>query len=384
MKNAEHNGTRRKIAVIVLSSCLLVTAILAFLFIRHRRAYAVTDAVFVRAENLVTLGFEDVSGRLLKLNKTEGAEVKKGEVLAAIDPEKYKLEVEKTERELASTKKFLESRQIALSRLRVEIPIREEIAQQKVENLKKEISSFEASAEALSSRIEQLKRDKNRFISLYKARAVAKRRAEQTDTEFKAKLAEEKGICEHIAAMRASLEAAIKEVAIAKAERKRIRETEKRVDALRQRVAALSSALDSARRRLADCTIKSPINGRIAKKFASVGDVISPGTPVYALVNPADVYVLVLLEETKLKGVEKGCQASIKLDAYPDQNFKGTVTQVLPASAATFALIPRDISAGEFTKVSQRIPVKIRITEGNTSLLRVGLGGEAEIRRKES
>ena len=62
--------------------------------------------------------------------------------------------------------------------------------------------------------------------------------------------------------------------------------------------------------------------------------------------------------------------------------FEGVVEEISPASAATFALVPRDISAGEFTKVVQRIPVKIRIKKGNLSLLRVGMGGRVEIKRE--
>jgi membrane fusion protein (multidrug efflux system) len=91
--------------------------------------------------------------------------------------------------------------------------------------------------------------------------------------------------------------------------------------------------------------------------------------------------VEVLLEESKLKGVQKGCKAYVRLDAYPNKVFEGVVEEISPASAATFALVPRDVSAGEFTKVVQRIPVKIRLTKGDMSLLRVGMGGEVEIRR---
>ncbi|RUM88989.1 MAG: hypothetical protein DSZ24_02330, partial [Thermodesulfatator sp.] len=114
----------------------------------------------------------------------------------------------------------------------------------------------------------------------------------------------------------------------------------------------------------------------------AVGDVVGPGEPVYAVVDFSKLYVLVLLEETKLRGVRPGCEARIRIDAYPGVDFRGVVTAVLPATAAKFALVPRDISAGEFTKVAQRVPVKIRITQGPVKLLRVGLGGEVEIRRE--
>ena len=105
---------------------------------------------------------------------------------------------------------------------------------------------------------------------------------------------------------------------------------------------------------------------------------------VYAVLDPQNIYIIALLEENKLDGVTPGDPVVIRIDAYPDQKYKGIVSQVLPASAATFALAPRDISAGEFTKVAQRIPVRINITEGDISLLQVGLSGEVEIRRSGS
>ena len=90
----------------------------------------------------------------------------------------------------------------------------------------------------------------------------------------------------------------------------------------------------------------------------------------------------VLLEETKLKGVRKGSKAYVRLDAYQGLVLEGEVEEISPASAATFALAPRDVSAGEFTKVVQRIPVKIKLKTEDKKLLRVGMGGRVEIKRQ--
>ena len=103
---------------------------------------------------------------------------------------------------------------------------------------------------------------------------------------------------------------------------------------------------------------------------------------VYSLVDPGDIHVVALLEEQKLAGVVPAAPVQITIDAYPGEAYEGVVESILPTSAATFALAPRDISAGEFTKVAQRIPVRIRITAGDTARLRVGMGGEVEIRRQ--
>jgi membrane fusion protein (multidrug efflux system) len=140
--------------------------------------------------------------------------------------------------------------------------------------------------------------------------------------------------------------------------------------------------LDNEKRNIAACSLRSSIDGRVAKQYVSPGDIVSPTSAIYAVLDPKSLYVVALLEENKLKGVIPGDTVNITVDAYPNQKYKGVVRQVLPASAATFALAPRDISAGEFTKVAQRIPIRIDITQGDISVLQVGLSGEVEIRRE--
>ncbi len=90
-----------------------------------------------------------------------------------------------------------------------------------------------------------------------------------------------------------------------------------------------------------------------------------------------------LLEEDKLKGVKVGNKVIFRPDAFKNAEFVGKVIEISPASAATFALVPRDVSAGEFTKVVQRIPVKIELIEGPIELLRVGIGGSVKIERSK-
>ena len=114
----------------------------------------------------------------------------------------------------------------------------------------------------------------------------------------------------------------------------------------------------------------------------SEGEVVRPGQFVYAIYDPGDIYVLVFLEETKLGGVEEGAKVRIKIDAYPREEFWGVVESIGRSTASKFALIPRDVTAGEFTKVAQRIPVKVKVVKGRTELLRVGVSGEVEIEKK--
>jgi len=194
-------------------------------------------------------------------------------------------------------------------------------------------------------------------------------------------IGERDSLIKKLYALNDQLSAAKKQIALAVVDRRSIKEIEKEINALDKEIASLKARLKNAELNLRYCKLKSPIDGRVAKKYVSVGDVVSPGIPVYALIDPKDIYILVLLEETKLKGVKPGCPARIKIDAYPDLEYRGVVKEILPASAAKFALVPRDISAGEFTKVVQRMQVKVKITEGDISKLVVGMGGEIEIKR---
>ncbi len=378
---------RQKPAGKTVAATILVISVLALLFmavrfVRHRMAYAVTDAVFVRTDSLVTIGFDRVSGRLAVMNKKEGDAVRQGEVLAAIDPAVYRLRVKRLAAELAEARQDKAGLDILLDRLRQETKLNEAIAAGRVEELSRQRASLLAQAGALQTETKQLARDRQRLERLYKVKAVSQTRAETIDTDLVSKQKMEKSVEEQAKAVEASMATARNRVKLARTGRLRIPETAKKIQALADKIKGLAAALATAQHDLGNCELKSPINGRVAKRFLTVGSIVSPKKAVLSLVNPHDVYILALLEEGKLHGVEPGAAVNISIDAYPDRKFRGRVEDILPATAATFALAPRDISAGEFTKVSQRIPVRISITSGDTSLLRVGLGGEVEIKRQ--
>ncbi len=372
---------KKRFAVFVLIGMVLFLLVYGILMIRHRMQYAITDAVFVDTENINNVGFQKVNGKIIKMTKLEGDRVRKGELLAEIDPRNYQILVEELRSRIASKKNKRDKLKITLSKTIETLNIREGIAKDRVKQVKNDISSLKKKIASLDARIAQLKRDVRRYKELYKKGAVAKRTYEKIETELIANQRERDALVKRLYALRDQLSMAKKEIALVIADRKSIEELKKNIKALDKEIASIKAALKNAKLNLRYCRLFSPINGRVAKKYASVGDVVSPSTPVYALIDPKDIYILVLLEETKLNGVKPGCPAKVKIDAYPDSEYKGVVTEILPASAAKFALVPRDISAGEFTKVVQRMQVKVRITSGDISKLVVGMGGEIEIKR---
>lgn len=109
--------------------------------------------------------------------------------------------------------------------------------------------------------------------------------------------------------------------------------------------------------------IYSPVNGIIGKRNAQEGALIQAGTPLLSIVPSSDIWVEANFKETQLSGILKGQVVTISLDAYPDQEIKGVVDSFSPATGAEFALLPPENATGNFTKIVQRVPVKITIPD---------------------
>ena len=107
--------------------------------------------------------------------------------------------------------------------------------------------------------------------------------------------------------------------------------------------------------------IRAPQDGTIAKRWVWVGDVVTPGQSLYTMYDLDDVWVLARLEETKLENVRLGDRVKIHVDAYPGYEFHGEVFTIKGAAASNFTLVPQNNATGNYTKVEQRIPIKITI-----------------------
>ncbi len=374
--------THKKFAVFVLVLVTVVLLVLLARFVWHRHLYAVTNAVFVETDSLVFVSFDKVGGKIERLHKEEGERVAPGELLAELDSTNYELKAEALREAISGLKRRVEALELEITRAEKDLEIRERKLKKELERLKWKRKALLKEVQALEIQISQLERDFSRTKRLFEKELVPKRRVEELETRLEVTKKKKEGLLLSVKGLEAAIESLKKDVELVKNAKKGIRAKRKELEALRHQVNSKKRSLEDVEILVENCRLKSPVSGYIAKKFHSVGDVVGPGEPVYAVVDFSKLYVLVLLEETKLRGVVPGCEAKIKIDAYPGVEFKGVVEAVLPATAAKFALVPRDVSAGEFTKVAQRIPVKIRIIEGDVSLLRVGLGGEVEIRRK--
>ncbi len=118
---------------------------------------------------------------------------------------------------------------------------------------------------------------------------------------------------------------------------------------------------------LENCTITSPVAGKVAKRWVLPGDVVQPGQPIFSVYDRAETWVTANLEETSLKDLRLNQDVSIAVDSYPGKNFYGKVFQIGGSTAAQFSLIPPNNASGNFTKITQRVPVKISIAESRGS-----------------
>jgi len=125
-------------------------------------------------------------------------------------------------------------------------------------------------------------------------------------------------------------------------------------------------------------SVRAPLNSVVVARTGYVGGTVAPGQPIYALVDPGQISVKANIEETKVARVQPGQSVEVHVDAL-DRSFEGRVEAITPASAATFSLLPQQNVAGNFTKVTQLVPVKISVDTGGV-LLPVGTSVEVRIR----
>jgi membrane fusion protein, multidrug efflux system len=129
-------------------------------------------------------------------------------------------------------------------------------------------------------------------------------------------------------------------------------------------LAAARVVLESARLQLSYGTIVAPASGLVSKRSAEPGQLLQPGQPLLTIVADSDVYVSANFKETQLSGIARGKPVVIDVDAYGDCEARGEVDSIGGATGSQFSLIPPDNATGNFTKVVQRVSVRIRIVEG--------------------
>jgi membrane fusion protein (multidrug efflux system) len=154
---------------------------------------------------------------------------------------------------------------------------------------------------------------------------------------------------------------------------------------VRSKYEAIAAQVAQAQLNLENTKIKAPADGIIAKKSVEIGQLANPGVPLLGFVEAHDRWVVANFKETDLGGIHLGNEARVNVDALSGRTFKGHVESISPATGATFTLLPPDNATGNFTKVVQRVPVRIKIDEVSDDdilLLRAGLSADVKVKKK--
>lgn len=167
--------------------------------------------------------------------------------------------------------------------------------------------------------------------------------------------------------------------------------TQERLDAAQAQYRSLTEKLKAAEvsikqseENFSHTQIKAPTDGKIAKKSIEVGMSVNAGQPLMGFVAGGDRWVIANFKETELAGIEPGKMAKVSVDAVSGKTFVGVVDSISPSTGAAFSLLPPDNAVGNFTKVVQRVPVKIKLlnlSEADVRLLQAGLSAEVSVKR---
>jgi membrane fusion protein (multidrug efflux system) len=283
-----------------------------------------TDDAYVRAYN-TTLGAK-VSGYVSEFLVEDNVKVNAGDVIARIDDGDYRLAVDSARDKIATQEATIErfDRQIDAQRANVE----------------------QARAQLVSAQAAQ----KRMQLEFERQQALAGR-------EYASKQTLEQTIANRdqsnaaVASAQAALDSAIANVDVLQAQQK---EAARMLDELK-------TALAKAERDLSFTEIRAPVDGVVGNRAAQVGDFVQTGQRIAALVPLSDVFIDANFKETQLARLQPGQPVSIKIDALPGESVDGVVASVSPASGAVFSLLPPDNATGNFTKIVQRLPVRIKV-----------------------
>ena len=296
----------RQIIVIALVAAGLVWAVR---YAKHMLTHAETDDAYITG--YVHEVSPHIGGTVLKVLVEQNSAVKKDQVLFELDPRDSEAKVKQSQAQLDQAVAFIDL-------------------------AKAEIADSQAKIDQSQAQYTKAKLDFDRELELVRTKVASKQ-------EFDSSKAATDSASASLVSSKASLQAMNSGLLVAQTQRQNAQ-----------------TSLDNAKLQLSYNTIFAPASGRTSKRNVEVGAYVQPGQALIAVVEPA-VWIEANFKETQLAKMRVGQRAEITVDALPGHTFTGTVESISPASGAQFAMLPADNATGNFTKVVQRVPVRIRL-----------------------
>jgi membrane fusion protein (multidrug efflux system) len=337
------------------------------------RIEQVTDDAYVRGD-LTPLSTK-VAGIVRNVKVSDFQQVHKGDLLVELEDDDYKAQVTQARAAIAAAKAAIENnrRQRELQDAHIERALAG------IDQAKAEITAAQQAKEAVRADVVRTQDERRRQESLLQTHSTTQQKLEQAvadEGRFAAQLASRQAEVEQAKTLLRSNELAVEAERRAKA----VMESEEL-----QLVADLhakEASLTIAQVDLGYTKIQAPDDGTVGERQVRPGQLVSPGTQVISFVSRIK-WVQANYRETQLTNVKVGDPAEIRVDAYPGRVVHGKVIEIAPASGSQFALLPPDNATGNFTKVVQRITVKIGLDDPSiATALRPGLSVIATVRTR--
>lgn len=323
---------------------ILAGAWYGFRYVTEWRFLVSTDDAYVKADTAILSA--KIAGHLLSVPVVDNQTVKKGEVLAEIDPGDYRIAVD-------AARRRIDTQSATIARI---------AAQERAQ----EASVAQARAQQAAAQADQVRA----ASEFERAQALVERNFATPQRLDQARADRDRTIAA-VAAAEAALNAAQANLGVLRAQRTEAEHVR----------SELLSALDRAARDLEFATVRAPFDGVVGNKAAQPGAYVAPGSRLMALVPLDTVYVEANYKETQLGRITPGLKATIQVDAFSGKRIEGVVESLSPASGAQFSLLPPENATGNFTKIVQRVPVRIRVPAdvAKAGQLRPGLSVVVEV-----
>ncbi len=292
-----------------------------------------------------------VGGYIDSIYFQENTHVNRGDVLVKIDDRDYKVKVEQA--------------MAAQTSASANINVGESQIYANAANS----ASAKAQVESAAARLDQTKKDYARYANLVKDGSVTQQQFDQA---------------------KANLEVA---QATYQAAQDQYRAAEQQVDATKHQLNVTHTGVDQkqvdvdyAKLQLSYTIVKAPASGVTSKKNIQVGQLVQAGQTLFSIVNDSSIYITANFKETQLDKIHNGEKVQVEVDAYPEMKITGSVYNFSPATGAKFSLLPPDNATGNFVKVVQRVPVKIKISGSKEDMdkLRPGMSVNVSVILDES
>jgi len=346
-KQATQEEKKSPVRYIVIGIVFLVAAFFGYRKISYVLTHETTDNAQI--ETQITPVLPRVSGYVKTIAVKDYDSVKAGQLVVELDDAELQSQLEEMEADYKQSEVDIINAKAALNNAIVSLSVNKGTID--INNVK------------LQKAKEDVQRDKN----LYAAEAITKRQLD--DSQFALETAQKQ-----LDNSKNDLNSAESRIAVLKAS---VQKTE-------AALAVKQAKIDQTKLKISYTKIYAPQSGKIGKKNVSEGQFIQAGTPLFSIVNDSTFWIVANFKENQLSKLTAGKEVNIEIDALPDLKLKGTIQSLSDATGARFSLLPPDNASGNFVKVTQRVPVKINITdvEKYKTQLRAGLSVFVSIETK--